>query len=204
MSQWAFAQWALNSNKGTAGHWKHWNHRHLSVKAWTLCLSVCLCVCVCVCICCPQISLWIRIRLTWVSTWLLLGLRMCDVGFVWTAMILLMNYFINALQILWALSTGATTVTWAPEPMTAHRSQNLWSKDRTDRHIQTRLRVNNVRHAFSRHVCFVSGAGGNGETGLLSRKCPSSMFGCWGTGSCGRDRGGWTTAAVTVGVDTAI
>ena len=30
----------------------------------------------------------------------------------------------------------------------------------------------------------------NGKNGLLSRKCPSSKFGCCGTGSCGRDGGG--------------
>ena len=34
-----------------------------------------------------------------VSTWLLLGSRVCEIGFVWTAMTLLINYYINALQI---------------------------------------------------------------------------------------------------------
>ena len=36
---------------------------YLSIKARNLCLSVCVCVCVCVCV--PQISLQIRITLTW-------------------------------------------------------------------------------------------------------------------------------------------
>ena len=47
---------------------------------------------VCVCICASNIS----------------GL-ICNVAFVWTAMTPLINYFINALQIPRALSTGATT-----------------------------------------------------------------------------------------------
>ena len=47
-----------------------------------------------------------------------------------------------------------------------------------------------------RNVCFVSGAGRNGKNRLLSWKCPSSKFGCWGTGSCGRDVGGWMMVGV--------
>ena len=54
-----------------------------------------------------------------VSTWLLLGSRVCNVVFVWTAMIRLINYFINALPVPLTLLTGATTVTCAPEPITA-------------------------------------------------------------------------------------
>ena len=54
-----------------------------------------------------------------VSTWLLLGSRVCKVAFVWTAMIPLIIYFINDLPILLALLMIATTVTCAPEPITA-------------------------------------------------------------------------------------
>ena len=52
-----------------------------------------------------------------VSTWLLLGSRVCNVAFVWTTMIPLIIYFINALPIPLALLTIATTVTCAPEPI---------------------------------------------------------------------------------------
>ena len=54
-----------------------------------------------------------------VSTWLLRGSRVCTVAFVWTAMIALLIYFVNALRIPLALLTVATTVTCPPEPITA-------------------------------------------------------------------------------------
>ena len=57
-----------------------------------------------------------------VSTWQLLGSRVCKVAFVWTAMIPLIIYFINAVPILLALLTVATTATYTPEPITSHRS----------------------------------------------------------------------------------
>ena len=57
-----------------------------------------------------------------VSTWLLRGSRVCNVTFVWITMMPLINYFINALRIPLALSTIATIVTCAPEPITAHNS----------------------------------------------------------------------------------
>ena len=88
---------------------------YLSIKARNLS------VCVCVCICASNISADQNQTDLRLSTWLLRGSRVCNVGFVWTAMIPLINYFINALQIPRALSTGATTVTCAPEPITAHR-----------------------------------------------------------------------------------
>ena len=63
-------------------------------------LSVCLSVCVWMCVCVPQISLRIKIRLNLrLTTWLLRGSMVCDFAFVWTAMKLLINYLINALQI---------------------------------------------------------------------------------------------------------
>ena len=49
-----------------------------------------------------------------VSTWQLHGSRVCNIAFVWTTMILLVNHSINALQIVLALSTIATIVTGAP------------------------------------------------------------------------------------------
>ena len=63
---------------------------------------------------------------------------MCNVGFVWTAMIPLINYFINALQILPALSTGATTVTCAPEPITAELTSTTYLKKQVDLYLQRR------------------------------------------------------------------
>ena len=50
----------------------------------------------------------------------------CNVAFVWTIMIPLINYFRNALQIPLALLTIATIVTCTPEPH-AHQSQSLQS-----------------------------------------------------------------------------
>ena len=112
-------------------------------------LSVCLSVCLPVCssnISADQDQTDLR-----VSTWLLHGSRVCQVGFVWTAMIPLINYFINALQILRALSTGATTVTCA-----------TYLKKQADLYLQ--------RCELDRDfaVCFVSAAGRNGTNGLLS------------------------------------
>ena len=46
-----------------------------------------LCVCVCVCVCVPQIS-QTEMRF---STWLLCGLRVCSIGFVWTTSIYCVN-----------------------------------------------------------------------------------------------------------------
>ena len=98
---------------------------NLSIKARNLCLSVCLsvCLCVCVCICASNISADQDQTDLRVSTWLLRGSRVCNVIYVWTAMLPWINYFRNASGIQQALSTGATTVMWAPEPITAHRSQ---------------------------------------------------------------------------------
>ena len=59
---------------------------YLSIKASNLCLSVGLCLCVCICasnISADQDQTDLR-----VSTWLLLGSRVCNFGFVWIAMIL--------------------------------------------------------------------------------------------------------------------
>ena len=68
-----------------------------------MCVCVCVCVCMYVCICASNISADQDQTDLRVSTWLLLGSRVCDVGFVWTTMTPLINYFINALQILQAL-----------------------------------------------------------------------------------------------------
>ena len=98
----------------------------------TTCVPVCVCVCVWASnICADQTDL----RLT---TWLLRGSRVCDVGFVWTAMTPLMNYFINASWIPRALSTGATTVTWAPEPITAKPDSTTHLKKQADLYLQWR------------------------------------------------------------------
>ena len=75
-------------------------------------------MCVCVCVCSSNISADQDQTDLRVSTWLLLGSRVCNVAFVWTAMILLIIY-LNALQLPLALLIVATTVMWAPEPITA-------------------------------------------------------------------------------------
>ena len=82
----------------------------------------------CVCVCSSNVSADQDQTDLRVSTWLLFGSRVCDVGFVWTAMIPLINYFINALQIPRALSTRATTVTCAPEPITAELKPTTTSR----------------------------------------------------------------------------
>ena len=73
-------------------------------------------------LCVPQISLQIRIRLTEDFQHGCCGLRVCNLGFVWTTKILLINYLIHALRIPLALSTIATIATiatCAQEPITA-------------------------------------------------------------------------------------
>ena len=71
-----------------------------------------------------------------VSSWLLLGSRVCQITFVWTAMILLINHFINALRIPRALSTIATAVTCAPEPITAELKPTTYLKKQADLYLQ--------------------------------------------------------------------
>ena len=71
--------------------------------------SLSVCVSVCLSVCASDISADQDQTDLRVSTWLLLGSRVCHVRFVWTAMIPLIHFFINTLQILRALSTGATS-----------------------------------------------------------------------------------------------
>ena len=84
---------------------------NLSIKARNLCLCVCVCVSN---ISADQDQTDLRF-----STWLLCSLRVCNVRFVWTTIIPLINYFINDLPIPLALSTIATIVMCASEPITA-------------------------------------------------------------------------------------
>ena len=72
------------------------------------------------------------------KTWLSLGLRVCNVAFVWTAMIPLINDFINALPIPLALSSIATIVTCAPEPITAEPDSTTHLKKQADLYLQQR------------------------------------------------------------------
>ena len=71
-----------------------------------------------------------------VSRWLLLGSRVCNVAFVWTTMIPLINYFRNALRIPLALLTIATIVTCAPEPITAEPDSTIHLKKQADLYLQ--------------------------------------------------------------------
>ena len=99
-----------------------------------------MCVCVCVCACARSSNISADQDQTdlRVSTWLLHGSRVCNVKIVWTAIIPLTNYFINALQIPQALSTGATTVTCAPEPITAELTSTTYLKKQADLYLQRR------------------------------------------------------------------
>ena len=75
------------------------------------------------------------------SIWLLRGSRVCNVGFVWTTVIPLINYFINAFRILRAFSTGAigaTIVTCAPEPITTELTSTTYLKKQADLYLQRR------------------------------------------------------------------
>ena len=65
-------------------------------------------------------------------------LRVCNVGFVWTTMISLINYFINALRILLALSIIATIATCAPEPIAAELIPMTYLKKQEDLYLQRR------------------------------------------------------------------
>ena len=89
-----------------------------SKESLSLCASVCLCMCA-----------------SNISTWLLRGSRVC---YVLTTMILLINYFINALRIPLALSTIATIVTCAPEPITAELTSMTYLKKQADLYLQQR------------------------------------------------------------------
>ena len=71
-----------------------------------------------------------------VSTWLLRGSRVCNIAVVWTSMIPLINYLINSLQILLALSTIATIVTCAPEPITAELKPTTYLKKQAHLYLQ--------------------------------------------------------------------
>ena len=92
----------------------------------------------CVCVCASNISAEQDQTDLRVSTWLLLGSRVCNVTFVWTTMIPLINYFINALRIPLALSTIATIVTCAPEPITAELTSMTYLKKQVDLDLQWR------------------------------------------------------------------
>ena len=70
------------------------------------------------------------------STWLLLGSRVCNVTFVWTTMIPLINYFINAVPFPIALLTVATMC--APEPITAELTFTTYLKKQADSYLQWR------------------------------------------------------------------
>ena len=70
-----------------------------------------------------------------ISTWLLHGSRVCNIAFVWTTMILLINYFRNALPIPLALYTIAT---FTPEPMTAELTSTTYLKKQADLYLQWR------------------------------------------------------------------
>ena len=87
--------------------------KHISIKARNLCL--------CVRMCASNISA--NQDQTDLRLWLLRGSRVCNVAFVWTTMIPLINYEgRNASRIPLALLTIATIVTCTPEPITAHHS----------------------------------------------------------------------------------
>ena len=93
-------------------------------------------LCLCVCMYASNISVdqdQIDLR---VSTWLLLGSRVCNVAFVWTAMIPLIIYLRNALQIPLALLTIATTVTCTLESITAEPSATPHLKKQVDLYLQ--------------------------------------------------------------------
>ena len=104
--------------------------------AMNLCLSACLSVCLSVCA--SNISADLDQTDLRFSTWLLHGLRACNVRFVWTTMIVLINYFINASQIPLALSTTATIATCAPEPITAELTSTTYPKKQADLYLQQR------------------------------------------------------------------
>ena len=100
----------------------------ISIKARNLCL----------CMCSSNISADQDQTDQRVSIGLLHGSRVCNVAFVWTTMISLINYFINALRILLALSTVATIVTCAPEPITAELTSTTYLKKQADLYLQRR------------------------------------------------------------------
>ena len=99
-------------------------------------MCVCVCVCVCVSVYASNISADQDQTDLKLKTWLLHGSRVCDFAFVWTASTLLINYFINALQVPRALSIGATTVTCTPEPITAELNVTPHLKQQADLYLQ--------------------------------------------------------------------
>ena len=87
---------------------------------------------VCVCMCASNISADQDQTDLRFSTWLLHGSRVCNVAFVWTIMIPLINYFRNALRIPLALLAIATIVTCTPEPITAELTPTTYLKKQVD------------------------------------------------------------------------
>ena len=87
------------------------NEKYLSIKTRNLCVSVhahaCVCTCVHVCVCSSNISADQAQTDLRFSTWLLRGLRVCNIGFVWTTKMLLINVCIHDLRIPLALPTIA-------------------------------------------------------------------------------------------------
>ena len=106
------------------------------------------CLCVCVYVSVPQISEDEDLTDLRVSTWLLRGSRMCNVAFVWTAMIPWINYFINALQFSkhcppeppqsreHQSQSLHTIATCAPEPITAEPTATPHLKKQAELYLQ--------------------------------------------------------------------
>ena len=124
--------YSQTSNQSRKITYQKYKNSNLSIKARNLCLSVCACVWA-TNISADQNQTDLRL-----STWLLRGSRVCNVAFVWTAMILLIIYFRNALQILLALLTIANTVMCALEPITAEPTTTPHLKKQVDLHLQRR------------------------------------------------------------------
>ena len=123
---------------------------NISLKEISVCVSACVCA---LNISADQDQTDLRF-----STRLLRGSRVCNVRFVWTTM--LINYFMNALPILLALSTIGTIVTCAPEPVTAELTPTSYLKKQLDLYLQRRYvwpamkNVLNLRLIY-RNTCFL-------------------------------------------------
>ena len=96
-----------------------------------------ICLSVCVSTCGSNISAHQDQTDLRFSPWLLRGSRVCNVAFVWTTMIPLINYVINALPIPPALLTIATTATCAPEPVTAELDSTTYLKKPADLYLNS-------------------------------------------------------------------
>ena len=177
-----------------------------------LCISVCVSVCVCVCVC-GCVFLWVK--------------NLCGSGSHWPETFNMAAAWFNGAHLSICLDCNDTVYKLfhkcftnsaehcplEPPQSHAHQSQSLtWrnkqiytSSSTSWTGILPAVRSSSVLFCASKtDCCGLMTLNGSGASLFGSEKCPSSKFGCWGTGEVvgGMEADEWQ--ATTVGVETAI